>query len=102
MKNSLNTNSAGAKHTPQRTCVACRQVKTKREMVRLVRIPDGSIEVDDTGRKSGRGAYICPTRDCWDKALVEKHLERTLRTDIKEANRRELELAGQSLIKGEN
>jgi predicted RNA-binding protein YlxR (DUF448 family) len=90
------------KHVPQRTCVACRQVKNKREMVRLVRLPDGSVEVDETGKRNGRGAYICPTRHCWDKALKEKQLERTLKTVIKAANLRELGLAGESQIKGEN
>ena len=102
MKISRNNESVGVKHSPQRTCVACRQVKTKREMMRLVRMPDGSVEVDNTGKKNGRGAYICPTRDCWDKALAEKQLERTLKTVLNEVNRRELGMAGQSLIKGEN
>jgi predicted RNA-binding protein YlxR (DUF448 family) len=96
------TANAGTKRIPQRTCIACRQVRNKREMLRLVRLPDGRVEVDETGKKNGRGAYICPTHHCWDKALREKQLERTLKTVIKEANLRELGLAGQSLIKGEN
>ena len=102
MKTSANRGPAGTKHFPQRTCVAFREVKNKREMLRLVRLPNGSVEVDETGKKNGRGAYICPTRHCWDKALKEKQLERTLKTVIKEANLRELGLAGQSLIKGDN
>ena len=102
MKTSRHKESAGIKHTPQRTCVGCRQIKNKREMVRLVRLPDGSVEVDDTGKKNGRGAYICPTRDCWEKALAGKQLERTLKTVLRDTSRRELEIAGQSLIKGEN
>jgi predicted RNA-binding protein YlxR (DUF448 family) len=101
MKTSNRKESAGIKHTPQRTCVGCRQVKNKREMVRLVRLPDGSVAVDETGKKSGRGAYICPARDCWEKALEGKQLERTLKTTINKDNRNELGIASRSLIKGE-
>lgn len=102
MKSTSNTNSAGLKRTPQRTCVACRGVKDKRELVRVVRTPEGNIELDSTGRKNGRGAYVCPTRDCWEKALQGKQLERTLRHNIGEENRKVLERSGQTLFKGEN
>jgi predicted RNA-binding protein YlxR (DUF448 family) len=101
-KTSAKPGLTGTKHAPQRTCVACRQVKNKREMVRLVRLPEGGVIVDRTGKRNGRGAYICPTRNCWDKALAEKQLERTLKTTISEENLRELGLTGQSLIKGDN
>jgi len=102
MKNSRHKESTGIKRAPQRTCVGCRQIKNKREMVRLVRLPDGRVEVDDTAKKNGRGAYICPTRDCWDKALAGKQLERTLKTVLSDTSRRELGISSQSLIRGEN
>src|ERR671916_796064 len=47
------------RHIPERTCVACRSPRPKRELVRVVRAPDGTVTVDDTGKKSGRGAYLC-------------------------------------------
>lgn len=92
----------GTKHSPQRTCIGCREVKNKREMVRLVRLPEGNVKVDETGKEKGRGAYICPSRECWEKALTGKQLERTLKTIITKDTLNELGIAGQSLIKGEN
>jgi predicted RNA-binding protein YlxR (DUF448 family) len=59
----------GSKHVPQRTCVACRRVKSKRELVRVVRSPDGNTFVDETGKANGRGAYLCRDRMCWEKAI---------------------------------
>jgi predicted RNA-binding protein YlxR (DUF448 family) len=66
------------KHVPQRTCVACRQVNAKRGLTRIVRTPLGTVEIDETGKKAGRGAYLCRTRDCWDNALKKKSLEYAL------------------------
>ena len=100
--NTSKTHSPGIKHVPQRTCVACREVKSKRELVRVVRTPDGNIELDSTGKKNGRGAYVCPTRDCWEKALAGKQLERTLRSNISEKNREELKTSGKALFRGED
>jgi uncharacterized protein len=58
-----------AKHIPQRTCVGCREVDAKRELVRIVRTPDGHVVADPTGKKAGRGAYLHKERDCWEVAL---------------------------------
>ena len=88
------------KPVPQRTCVACRRVKNKRELVRLVRTDGGDIEIDSTGKKEGRGAYICPDRVCWEKALKGKQLELTLRSNISRENREKLLKNGEGLIKG--
>jgi hypothetical protein len=74
-----NTHAALNKQIAQRTCVACRQIKAKRELVRLVRTPEGTIEIDSTGKKVGRGAYLCPNRGCWEKALKGKQMEHALR-----------------------
>lgn len=59
-----------ARPVPTRTCIACRTARPKRELVRVVRTPDGSVIVDPTGKRSGRGAYLCPKREC--VALAER------------------------------
>lgn len=56
------------KHVPQRTCVGCREVLAKRTLTRIVRTPDG-IQIDPTGKVSGRGAYVHNQRSCWDRAM---------------------------------
>src|SRR5437868_12347280 len=70
------------RHVPQRTCVACRTTGAKRGLVRIVRSVGGRVEVDETGKKPGRGAYLCRARDCWDLALKRKSLEYALKTPI--------------------
>lgn len=67
---------------PQRQCVACGQMRAKRELVRVVRTPGGEIRVDPTGKLSGRGAYVCPEAACVDRALREERLARTLERAI--------------------
>jgi predicted RNA-binding protein YlxR (DUF448 family) len=78
------------KHIPQRTCVSCRQVKAKRELIRLVRVADGTIEVDTSGKKAGRGAYLCPAPECWEDGLKRGRLEHALRTTLTRENREQL------------
>ncbi|MFQ6057895.1 MAG: RNase P modulator RnpM [Anaerolineae bacterium] len=85
------------KHIPQRTCVGCRQVRPKREMVRIVRTPTEGVQIDDTGKRSGRGAYLCPNRACWETALSEGRLEYALQTRITPAEREALEAYAQAL-----
>lgn len=70
------------KKIPQRTCMACQEKKDKRELVRIVRSPEGEISVDVTGKKPGRGAYICPNLECLNKVIKSKRLERSLETTI--------------------
>ena len=70
------------KHVPQRTCVACRTVRSKRELVRIVRTSEGAVVVDETGKRSGRGAYLCRQRDCWETALEQGQLERALKVTL--------------------
>lgn len=84
---------------PQRTCVACRRIRAKRELVRLVRTRRGDIEIDITGKKEGRGAYICPDRECWERALKGKQLENTLRGNLTQDNREQLIRSGKDLLK---
>ena len=70
------------KHVPQRTCVACRTGRAKRELVRVVRTPEGAVVVDETGKRNGRGAYLCPRMSCWEIAIEHKHLERALNVEV--------------------
>lgn len=70
------------KKIPQRTCMACQEKKDKQELVRIVRSPEGEISVDMTGKKPGRGAYICPKLECLNKVIKSKRLERSLETTI--------------------
>jgi predicted RNA-binding protein YlxR (DUF448 family) len=70
------------RHVPQRTCVACRSATAKRELIRLVRTPDGHVEVDPTGKKAGRGAYLCGSGSCWELALKKDRLSVALKARI--------------------
>ena len=71
---------ARRKHIPQRMCVTCRQSQDKRSLIRLVRTPDGVL-VDETGKLSGRGAYLHADPSCW-QAGVSKHLPKALNTAL--------------------
>ena len=86
------------KHVAQRTCAACHSVKPKRELVRIVRLPDGKVVVDITGRKDGRGTYLCATPECWEKGLAEKQIDRTLHAGLTAENRKELREYSKSLL----
>lgn len=70
------------KKIPQRLCVACQTVGAKRELIRIIRSPEGEVSVDLTGKKPGRGVYICKSKECLQKALKEKKLEKGLRVSI--------------------
>ena len=72
------------KHIPERQCCGCGQMFPKKELVRVVRAADGTVSLDLTGKKSGRGAYICPNPDCYRKARKTRKLERTLAVQIPE------------------
>ena len=88
------------KHIPLRTCVACREVKNKREMVRLVNSAKGGVQVDISGRQPGRGAYLCRVLKCWQNGLAGNYLEHTLRTKITQENREHLAEYGKTLNGG--
>ncbi|MBU6334719.1 MAG: YlxR family protein [Chloroflexi bacterium] len=72
---------APARPVPRRTCIACRIVEGKRALLRLVRDAEGRVSLDRTGKRSGRGAYLCAARECWEVALRRGMLERALRID---------------------
>jgi predicted RNA-binding protein YlxR (DUF448 family) len=69
------------RHVPQRTCVACRQTNAKRQLVRVVRAPDGSVTIDPSGKRSGRGAYLCDQHECWYAGLTRGVLPRALKLE---------------------
>ncbi|MEP7360088.1 MAG: YlxR family protein [Chloroflexota bacterium] len=76
---------------PKRTCVACRTERQKRDFVRVVRAPDGTMTIDPTGRANGRGAYLCADGSCWPDALKKKSIDRALGVEMPPAVRVQLE-----------
>lgn len=70
------------KQIPQRMCIACREKKDKKSLIRIVRTPDFEIIVDTTGKKAGRGAYLCKKNSCLEKALKTKGLDKALECTI--------------------
>ncbi|MBO8137051.1 MAG: YlxR family protein [Desulfotomaculum sp.] len=70
------------KKKPMRMCVGCQEMKPKKELIRIVRTPENTIEIDPTGKKNGRGAYICSQQDCLDKAMKGKRLEKALKHSV--------------------
>lgn len=75
------TQTSGKK-SPLRQCVGCGGMKEKRSMCRVIKTPEGELLIDTTGRKNGRGAYLCPNEDCFLRAVKSKGLERSLKMRI--------------------
>ncbi len=73
---------ARRRHIPKRSCIACRRTDSKRELVRIVRMPQGGVQIDPTGKLAGRGAYLCRERPCWQKAFKSSALSRALKTAL--------------------
>ena len=72
------------KKVPMRMCVGCREMKPKKELLRVVKTPEGPVVFDRTGKRSGRGAYVCPDENCLKKAVKTRQLERALECHIGE------------------
>lgn len=89
--------TASRKPIPQRTCVICRQTAAKRSLIRVVRTPDQGVWVDPTGKRNGRGAYLCTDPACWRRATQSDVLEKALRTTLTEADRERLQEAAARL-----
>ena len=70
------------KKIPMRKCVGCQEMKSKKEMMRVLKTSEDTFELDATGKKNGRGAYLCPSMDCFKKAVKNKGLERSFKTAI--------------------
>ena len=73
---------AKLKHLPQRTCIACRTVKNKRDLIRIVRTPDQVVIVDPTGKANGRGVYLCTEAECLEKGLRKGRLAHALKVTL--------------------
>ena len=72
------------KKIPQRQCMGCRERSAKRELIRVVRTPEGTVNLDFGGKMNGRGAYLCPNMECLKKAIRSKALDRSLEVTIPE------------------
>ena len=72
------------KKVPMRMCVGCREMKPKKELLRVVRSPEGIVSIDMTGRKPGRGAYVCRSAECLKRAIKQKQLERAFECPLGE------------------
>ncbi|MDP8903766.1 MAG: YlxR family protein [Chloroflexota bacterium] len=86
---------------PTRTCVGCRTERQKRELMRIVRAPDGTVSIDPTGRAAGRGAYLCADGQCWPTALKKSSIERALASPLPAELRERLQ-QGQPILGGVN
>ncbi len=78
------------KRQPQRTCLGCRTVTDKKDLLRIVRTPEGAVEVDLGGKKSGRGAYLCRDAECLETSFASRRLESALRRAMSPADRERL------------
>jgi predicted RNA-binding protein YlxR (DUF448 family) len=79
------------KKIPQRQCIGCGEMKNKKEMLRVIKTPEENIIIDATGKKNGRGAYICKSLECFQKAVKSRGLERSLKVNIPREVYEELE-----------
>ena len=89
-----------AKKVPMRQCTGCREMKSKRDMIRVIKTAENEICIDATGRKNGRGAYICPNVVCLKQAMKNRGLERSLKTAIPETVYQQLEEEMSHIDKG--
>lgn len=89
------------KNIPQRTCIVCRTQKNKNELLRIVKNKENIIKVDESGKEPGRGAYICYSMDCLEKAKKSKKLERTLEIKINDDTYEQIKNAIESKMGGD-
>ena len=82
---------AKPKKIPMRMCVGCRQMKPKKELLRVVRSPEGELSLDFKGKAPGRGAYLCGKSECLKKARKSRAIERTLSVEVPDAVYEQLE-----------
>lgn len=75
----------------QRMCVVCRQMQDKRQLLRIVKTKEGELSIDNTGKKNGRGAYICKNEDCLKKLVKQKTLNKTFKMNIDESFYKDIE-----------
>ena len=83
---------------PMRMCVGCREMKPKKELIRAVRSPEGEVSLDPTGKKAGRGAYVCYNVECLKRALKQRQLDRALEAHLDDAANQQLTDTMQRLL----
>ena len=88
------------KHIPTRTCIVCRQKDAKRGLTRLVRTPEARVVIDVTGKRPGRGAYICDRQRCWDTLLNSQLLDRALKATVSETEKKRIYEEGGEIAYG--
>lgn len=76
---------------PMRMCLGCQEMKPKKELIRVVRTPEGTVELDPSGKRNGRGAYICPHVDCFKAAVKGKRFQKALEIELSQQVSDELE-----------
>jgi len=86
------------KHVPLRTCVVCRQTNAKRTLTRLVRTLDEGVQVDASGKRNGRGAYLCDQPSCWQRAIESDILDKALKTTLTDDDRQRIGKAMQQTV----
>ncbi len=89
--------TSGRKHIPQRTCIVCRQVRPKRELTRVVLVAGQGIALDPAGKATGRGAYLCDSRACWEQAARTDALGKALKITLTPGDRALIEAHGHTL-----
>lgn len=83
--------AATVRKIPKRQCNGCGEMKNKKELIRVIKTNEGEISIDATGKKNGRGAYICPSLECFRKAVKNKGLERSLKASVPDEIYKQLE-----------
>jgi predicted RNA-binding protein YlxR (DUF448 family) len=86
------------KHIPERTCIICRQKAAKRSLIRLVRTLDQGVQIDPSGKRNGRGAYLCHSAECWRRAINGDALAKALRTALSAEDRARLQAAALQFV----
>jgi len=89
------------RHIPERSCIACREKRAKKELIRLVSSAD-EVRIDLKGKDAGRGAYLCPARECWEMGLKGNRLEHALQCNLTLENRQVLVEYGRNLPERES
>ena len=88
------------KKIPMRMCIGCREMKEKKSLIRVVRSPEGTLSLDETGKKAGRGAYLCRDSECMKKALKQHQIERQLEVTLSEEVAAQLNEVMEGLLRG--
>jgi len=86
------------KRVPLRTCIGCRQTRPQRELIRIHVNNNGELELDLGRKRPGRGAYLCPRQECWDKGLRKDKLEHTLKTKVSSETLKQFQQQGTTLL----